>query len=279
MIPLYAQHQPGRRLAIRYSLWVVCIMRILSDKVAIVTGASSGIGRATAKLFASEGASVVVVARREKLLNTLVDEIRAAEGRAIAVAGDVTDENTAQLAVRTAEAEFGGLDIAFNNAGILGDMSPVLEMSLASWNKVLASNLTSGFMGAKHQVPAMMKRGSGSIIFTSSFVGYTAGMPNMCHYATSKAGLIGLTKSLAGELGTYGIRVNAVVPGGTDTPMASEFGDAPETVEFVRQMHAFKRIAEPEEIAQAALFLASNSSSFVTGSAMLADGGVSISRT
>ena len=124
-----------------------------------------------------------------------------------------------------------------------------------------------------------MAKNGGSIIFTSSFVGYTLGMPQMADYAASKAGLIGLTKALATEYGAQAIRVNALIPGGTDTPMAREFGESPEVLEFVRNMHALKRTARPEEIAQAALYLASDVSRFTTGTAMLVDGGVSICKT
>lgn len=140
-------------------------------------------------------------------------------------------------------------------------------------------NLTGGFLCAKHQIPAMLSRGGGSIIFTSTFIGYTVGLPHTAAYAASKAGLIGLTKALAAEFGRKGIRVNALVPGGTDTAMSRAFADTPEALGFVRGLHALKRMAAPEEIAQSALYLASEASSFTTGSALLTDGGVSIVRT
>lgn len=141
------------------------------------------------------------------------------------------------------------------------------------------TNLTSAFLGAKYQIPAMLYRNCGSLIFTSTFVGYTVGLPGMAAYAASKAGLIGLTQSLAAEFGSKGIRVNALLPGGTDTPMSRIFANTPETLAFVQGLHALKRIALPEEIAQSALYLASDASSFTTGSALLVDGGVSINRT
>jgi NAD(P)-dependent dehydrogenase (short-subunit alcohol dehydrogenase family) len=254
-------------------------MHILSGKVAIVTGASSGIGRATAQLFASEGAKVVVAARRQKELDELVADIMAAGGAAIAHAGDVREETCAHALVERATREFGGLDIAFNNAGSLGEMGPVAEVSLAGWRDTLDTNLTSAFLGAKYQVPAMIDRGGGSLIFTSTFVGYTVGFPGMVAYAASKAGLIGLTQVLAAELGKKGIRVNAILPGGTDTPMGRAVAATPETKAFVEGLHALKRIAEPEEIARSVLHLASDASSFMTGAALLVDGGVSINRT
>lgn len=249
-------------------------MKSLINKVIIVTGASSGIGNATAKLFAREGASVVVAARRQAGLDTLVAEITALEGRAIALAGDVKNEAYAQALVELAERHFGGLDVAFNNAGTLGEMGATPDVSLAGWRDTLETNLTSAFLGAKYQLPAMLRRGGGSLIFTSTFVGYTAGMPQMAAYAASKSGLIGLTQALATEFGAKGIRVNALLPGGTDTPMGRVVANTPEALEFVRSLHAMKRLASPEEIAKSALYLASDASSFTTGTALLVDGGV-----
>ncbi len=254
-------------------------MPVLENKVAIVTGASSGIGRAAAKLFAREGAKVVVAARRRPELQQLVSEIEEAGGRAIAVAGDVREESFAKALVDAAERELGGLDIAFNNAGALGEMGLTPQVSLAGWRDTLETNLTSAFLGAKYQIPAMLRRGRGSLIFTSSFVGYTAGMPGTAAYATSKAGLIGLTKSLAVELGPQGVRVNALLPGGTDTPAYRVMANTPEAEAFIAGMHALKRVATPEEIAHSALYLASDASAFTTGCALLADGGVSINKT
>ena len=254
-------------------------MPALINKIALVTGASSGIGRATAKLFAAEGAHVVVTARRHEELEKLVAEIAAAGGKAIALAGDVKDEAFAQSLVAAAIRSFGGLDIAFNNAGALGEMGPTPHVSLNGWTDTIETNLTSAFLGAKYQIPAMLDRGGGSLIFTSSFVGYTAGMPGVASYAAGKAGLIGLTQALAVEFGPKGIRVNALLPGGTDTPMAQAMIGTPEGRRFVENMHALKRIAVPEEIAKSVLYLASDASSFTTGTAMLVDGGVSINRT
>jgi len=253
-------------------------MKLLKGKVAIVTGASSGIGRAAARLFAEHGANVVVAARRERKLTELVEEIVKNGGSAKALAGDVRSETYANALVDLAVREFGELNIAFNNAGILKEFVDTTSVSLEDWNDTIESNLTSAFLGAKYQIPAMLNSG-GSIIFTSSFVGNTMGMPQMAAYAASKAGIVGLTKSLASEFGTKAIRVNALLPGGTDTPMGDVIGDTPEVVEFVKNLHALKRTASPEEIAQSALYLAADVSSFTTGTAMLVDGGVSISKT
>lgn len=249
---------------------------LLKDKVAIITGASSGIGYATARLFAQQGAAVVVAARRQAKLDQLVAEIRAQGGQAIALAGDVGQEPFARQLVEVAIREFGRLDIAFNNAATLGAMGPVPDMSLQQWNEVMQTNLASAFLAAKYQLPAMLTSGGGSLIFTSTFVGYTAGMPGIAAYAASKAGLIGLTKVLATEYGAQKIRVNALLPGGTDTPTGREFASTPDALEFVASLHALKRMANPAEIAQSALYLASDLSSFTTGTALLVDGGISI---
>ena len=250
----------------------------LANKVAIVTGASSGIGRATAKLFAREGAKVVVAARRSVELDTLVDEIKSAGGQAVGLPGDVRDETYARALVETAVTKFGGLDVAFNNAGTLGDLVPAPEMSLANWQLTLDTNLTSAFLGAKYQIPAMLDRSGGSLIFTSTFVGHTAGMPGTAAYAASKAGIIGLTQVLAAEFGPKGIRANAILPGGTDTAATQAMIGTPESRAFVEGLHALKRLASPEEIARSVLYLASDGSSFTTGTALLVDGGVSINR-
>lgn len=229
-------------------------MNALSEKVAIITGASSGIGRASAKLFALEGAKLVVAARRKSELDILVEEIAMEGGEAIACAGDIKDESFAKDLVNLAREAFGGVDIAFNNAGIIGETGAISSMTLEQWEETLRTNLTSAFLGAKYQVPAMIERSGGSLIFTSTFVGHTVGLPEMTAYSASKAGLIGLTQSLAVELGSSGIRVNALLPGGTDTPMAQAFANTPETAEYVRGLHALKRIASPEEIAKSALY-------------------------
>jgi len=250
----------------------------LQNKVAIITGASSGIGAAAATLFAQEGAKLVLGARRKAKLDDLVSAISENGGEAVALTGDVRDESYAAELVDAACTIFGGLDVGFNNAGIIGAMADVSSMTDRHWQNVLQTNLTSAFYGAKHQISAMHDRAGGSIILTSSFVGHTTGFPGMAAYGASKAGLIGMAQCLAVEHGPAGIRVNALLPGGTKTPMAGDFSNDPSAAEGIAQLHALKRMAEPEEIAKAALFLASDASSFVTGSAMLADGGNSVTK-
>lgn len=244
-------------------------MKLLENKVAIITGASSGIGRATAMLFAAHGAAVVLNARGEKALQEVAGDIRETGGRVHAVAGDAGLAETHSRLAEAAVSVFGGLDIAVNNAGAVGAMKPLAEISPAEWDDVLNVNLTSAFLGARYQIPLMLTRGGGSIVFTSSFVGTSVGIPGMAAYGAAKAALMGLVKGITADYAINGIRANALLPGGVDTPAA---GDAAQK-EWAAGLHAMKRIAEPQEIAQAALFLASPMASFVAGAALFADGG------
>lgn len=244
-------------------------MGSLKGKVAIITGASSGIGRAAAFLFSAEGAALVLNARSASALQNVAAEIRDMGGKVRAIPGDVGRLETHEALVAEAVGAFGGLDIAFNNAGTVGPIKPLAEIDPEDWQHVLATNLTAAFLGSQRQIPAMLRRGGGSIIFTSSFVGTSVGLPGMVAYGTAKAGLMGLVKGITADYGAHNIRANALLPGGTDTAMAGD----PAQKEWAAGLHALKRIARPEEIAQAALFLAGPMSSFVAGSALYADGG------
>jgi NAD(P)-dependent dehydrogenase (short-subunit alcohol dehydrogenase family) len=254
-------------------------MKRLQDKVAIVTGASGGIGSATAKLFAAEGAKIVVGARRAAELARLVAEIETAGGKAVALAGDVRSEDYAKALVALAAENYGRLDIAFNNAGTIGAIGPSTEIAESGWNEAIQINLTGSFLGAKHQIAEMLKHGGGSVIFTSTFVGYSFAFPGVAAYAASKSGLIGLTQALAAEFGPRNIRVNAVLPGAVETAMYREMNNTKEQQTFITGLHAMKRIASPEELARTVLYLASDDAAFTTGTAMLVDGGASITRT
>jgi NAD(P)-dependent dehydrogenase (short-subunit alcohol dehydrogenase family) len=244
-------------------------MGMLQDRVAIITGASSGIGRAAAMLFSAEGAAVVLNARGEAGLKDVADAVRGHGGHVQVVVGDVGRPEVHEQLVASAVRSFGGLDIAFNNAAMVGPIRPLADVTVAEWHETLAVNLTSAFLASRCQIPAMLDRGGGSIIFTSSFVGTSVGLPGMAVYAAAKAGLMGLVKGITADYASKGIRSNALLPGGTDTAMAGD--DAQK--EWAANLHAMKRLAHPDEIARAALFLASPMSSFVTGTALFADGG------
>lgn len=244
-------------------------MSMLAGKVAIVTGASSGIGRAIALLFAAQGAAVVLTARREAQLDDVAATIRAADGRAHVSAGDISQAETHDKLVAVALREFGGLDIAINNAGTVGPLKPLAEIPPEDWQQTLATNLTAAYLGARSQIPALLQRGGGAIVFTSSFVGTSVGLPGMAAYGASKAGLMGLVKGITADYAAQNIRANALLPGGVDTAMAGDQS----TKDWAAGLHALKRIAQAEEIASAALFLASPMASFVAGSALFVDGG------
>lgn len=249
---------------------------LLKDKVIIVTGASSGIGAAAALKFAEQGAKLVLGARRRDALEAVAGQVTRSNAAAVAVPGDVKDAGYAEELVEVAEERFGGLDGAFNNAGKLGSGAMVEATGPEEWAEVLATNLTSGYHAARAQIPALRARGGGSLVFTGSFIGHTATLPGMGAYAASKAGLVGLMQAIAVEYGAEGIRANVLMPGGTLTAISMDAATNPETQAFIAGLHALKRMAEPSEIADAALFLLSDMASFVTGSAMLADGGNSI---
>ncbi|WP_266183220.1 SDR family oxidoreductase [Dyella humicola] len=277
--PRWFKVSPRHAIGASHQLIGETNMSRLINKVALVTGASSGIGRATAKLFAAEGANVVIGARRQSELDSLVKEIEQAGGQAVALAGDVRSEAYAKALVDLAVTRFGQLDVAFNNAGTLGEAGASTEVSEAGWNETLAINLTGSFLGAKHQVAQMLKNGGGSVIFTSTFVGHSFAFPGVAAYAASKSGLIGLTQALAAEFGPQGVRVNAVLPGAVDTDMYRDMNNTAESQAFVTNLHALKRVATPEELARSVLYFASDDSAFVTGTASLVDGGASITRT
>lgn len=245
----------------------------LSGRCYIVTGASSGIGAAAARLLAREGAALVLCARGADRLEAVAGTLRADGAAVETVAGNVADPACAEALVSLAERRFGGLDGAFDNAGVTGEAGPVEALSEAEWHRVLDTNLTSAYLAARFQIPALRRRGGGSIVFTSSFVGHGVGLPGMAAYAAAKAGLIGFAQVLAAEHGAEGIRVNTLLPGGTRTAMA---GTDAAFHDWVASIHALKRMAEPEEIAEAALFLLSPRASFVTGTALATDGGNTI---
>lgn len=245
-----------------------------TGKVAVVTGASSGIGRATALAFAREGASVVVADRYEAGGQETVVMIRDQGGTAIHVTGDVSrDAEVAQLTDATIRT-YGRLDYACNNAGVEGTQAPTADYPADQWDRVLAVNLTGVWLCMKHEIPAMLANGGGAIVNMASILG-VVGFANAAAYTAAKHGVIGLTKVAAIEYATQGIRVNAVCPAFIATPMLERAGitEGTEMYAMLAGLHPIKRLGTPEEIAEAVLWLCSDKASFVTGHAMLVDGG------
>jgi len=250
-------------------------MDILRNKVALITGGASGIGRATALLFAREGAAVAIVDINAELGQSAVKEIETLGGKAIFITCDVTKAEDCQRAVETTVAAFGGLDILFNNAGIIR-RADVLTTTEAEWDRVMAVNVKSIFLMSKVAIPHIEKRGGGSIINTSSGWGLKGG-GNAVSYCASKGAVTNMTRAMAIDHGRQNIRVNAVCPGDTDTPMlrneAKQLGQLEK--EFIAEAASrpLGRYAQPLEIATTVLFLASNAASYVTGAALVVDGG------
>ena len=246
----------------------------LAGKTIIITGASSGIGEAAAQLFAEEGANVVLGARRGDVLEDLAARIASQGGQVTALAGDVRDAAYAEELVGHAKEQFGGLDGAFNNAGMMGELAPVETMDEHEWHKVIDTNLTSAFLAAKYQIPALKHRGGGAIVYTSSFVGYSnAGLPGMAAYAASKAGMVGLTQSLAAQHGAEGIRVNAIQAGTTDTEIHARSGN-PDRPAKVALRVPLGRVATAEDIAHSVVWLASDEASYASGAILKMGGGL-----
>ena len=246
----------------------------LDGRIALVTGASRGIGRAIAALLAEEGANVVVVSRSAEALETVVDDITGRGGRAVAVAADVTGEDAPQTIVNRALDEFGGLDILVNNAGGNSFMSPLQTMRFSGWQKTMVLNLDSTVRLIQAALPALVAGGHGSIVNVSSVTGLR-GSPLMSHYGAAKAAVISLTQSLALEVATEGVRVNALVPGWIETDLTGFLRTDEGLEDTVIGRVPMRRWGRPEEIAQAALFLAADASSFVTGQSLVVDGGLS----
>ncbi len=243
----------------------------LKGKVAIVTGAGSGIGRASAILFAREGAKVVVADYDEKGGKGTANLIAKAKGKAVFVKADVSKDSDAKAIVAAAVRSFGKLNILYNNAGIVR-WGNAVECTEADWNRVIDINLKGAWLCSKYAIPEMIKAGGGSIVNTASIAGCVA-FAKIAAYCASKGGLIELTKSMALDFAPQKIRVNAVCPGVIKTGMTKGILNDKKTMAGMLQATVIGRLGEPEDIAYAALYLASDESSFVTGTTIVADGG------
>lgn len=242
----------------------------LKEKVALITGAASGIGKSTALLFAKNGASVLLTDIDEEKGKALTEEIKSNGGKAVFLKADVSKPQDSEKSVKEALSHFSKLDIAVNNAGIGGEQAPVGEYEIEDWNKVIAINLSGVFYGMRYQIPAMLKNGKGSIINVASILG-DVGFANSAAYVAAKHGVLGLTKSAALEYSAKGVRVNSVGPAFIKTPLLDNLDKG--LLEQLVGLHPIGRLGEPEEVAELFLWLASERSSFATGAYYPIDGG------
>ncbi|MGH7964134.1 MAG: SDR family NAD(P)-dependent oxidoreductase [Candidatus Binatia bacterium] len=248
----------------------------LKDKVSLITGAASGMGRATAMLFAREGSKVVATDVDEAGGQKTIDLIHEMGADAVFVKADVSREADARNMVEQTVARYGRLDVLFNNAGVAQGVE-LTEMTEQEWDRVVDIDLKGVFLGCKHGIREMLKTGGGAIISTASISGII-GQNYLGAYNAAKAGVINLTRHIAFEYGPRGIRANAICPGAVDTPMLKGAfeADAAPILHYFRHTAPLRRIGQPEDIAKAALFLASDDSSFITGHALVVDGGLTV---
>ncbi|POR44598.1 glucose 1-dehydrogenase [Methylobacterium sp. V23] len=244
-----------------------------TGRVALVTGAASGIGQATAVAFAREGARVAILDRTADALQATAEAVRAAGGEGLVLACDIARSEQVEAAIAETVATFGRLDIAFNNAGVENVAAPVAEIALADWDRILDINLRGTFVCMKHEIAQMLSQGGGVIVNTASGAGIR-GVAGGASYAASKHAVIGLTKSAALDYATANIRVNVVLPGNIATPMMDRFtgGDIQKAID----LEPVGRLGRPEEIAEAVLWMSADLGAFVTGAAVSVDGGWSL---
>ncbi len=250
----------------------------LKDKVSIITGAGSGMGRVAAEMFAREGAKLVLADVTEEACEDAARVIREAGGEATAVVADVSKENDARAMVDRAVTTYGRLDVLYNNAGVMpaADHS-VVDTDVATWDKVMAVNVRGVFLGCKYAIPQMIEQGSGSIINIASFVAILGCSVPQDAYTASKGAVLSLTRSLAVQFGPKGIRTNAICPGPVETPLLMDWLVKDEEAKRIRlARNPTGRFGKPEEIVYAAIYLASDESRWTNGTSMVVDGGITV---
>lgn len=251
-------------------------MKKFTDKVTLVTGGNSGIGRATALAFAREGAKVIIAARRENLGQAVVEEIKKESGEAVFIKTDVSQQADVENLFNKIKEIYGRLDFAFNNAGVMGPANRMDKEKMETWNKIINTNLFGVWLCMRYEIQQMLSQGGGAIVNTASTAG-VAGAPGSAIYSASKHGVMGLTKSAAAEFATKNIRVNAVCPGPVQTDMIKKlFDDKPPMEEIYRSTVLMGRFGKPEEISGAVLWLCSDEASFMTGCSMVIGGGQTV---
>ena len=246
----------------------------LTGKVVLVTGAGSGIGQAAARAFAREGALVVLAGRREAELAAVAREIIAAGGSAVAMPADVSDEHAIEALVHAAIDRFGQLDVAFNNAGVASALAPITDLTADDYDHTMAVNTRGVWLLMKHEIRAMLSQGTGGAIVNTSSIAATGGTAGLSIYAASKGALDSMMRPIALEVGPAGIRVNNVSPSLVKSPMTSAYPD--EALEPIAAHAALKRVGEPDDIADVALWLSTDEARFITGQSIVADGGFNI---